>query len=78
MALSFLGITFNRGVLLADKSQATFWIKECVYVSFLKISVKNSFKKNLFEVIKDIPVIVAVSKVKLIAKNYDQINLQEL
>lgn len=40
--------------------------------------LKNSFKKNLFEVIKDIPIIVTVSKAKLIAEDYDQINLQEL
>lgn len=40
--------------------------------------LKNSFKKNLFEVIKDIPIIVTGSKAKLIAEDYDKINLQEL
>jgi hypothetical protein len=39
---------------------------------------EEAFKRNLFEVIKDVPVIVAVEKEKLVANDYDKINLESL
>lgn len=52
-------------------------IKSC---GLIKVTpkIEDSFRKNLFEIIKDIPVIVSFKKEQLIACDYDIISIEAI